>query len=159
MQLHLFTKRLAFEEARKEDAPLLVSLYNAAFYEDYLKYGECPAYGRTVEQMEKSIQTYKKQIIRYHHIPVGVISAEQKADGEYEIGCLCIIPKYQGHGLGTQALQYLRNLHKDWRKITLITPTDKEQNIRFYTEKNSFHIDGVEKDGNVHVARLVMVKQ
>ncbi|MDO5521411.1 MAG: GNAT family N-acetyltransferase [bacterium] len=156
LQLHYFTAELAFEEARIEDAPLLVSLYNAAFYEDYITFGECPAYGRTIEQMEVSIAAYRKQIIRYNQIPVGVISANEKDKGEFYIGCLCIIPEYQGLGLGTKALNYLRELHKGWKKLTLITPVDKEQNIRFYTEKNDFHIDGITMDGTVKVAHLVM---
>ena len=28
---------------------------DSAFYSDYIKYGECPAYGKTKEMMEKSI--------------------------------------------------------------------------------------------------------
>ena len=39
---------LTFTPAREQDAALLVQLYDAAFRADYERYGECPAYGRTV---------------------------------------------------------------------------------------------------------------
>lgn len=41
-----------YKKANIADAPLLIKLYNAAFYNDYCKYGECPAYGRSKEEME-----------------------------------------------------------------------------------------------------------
>jgi hypothetical protein len=38
--------------AKKEDTDMLIEIYNASFYDDYIKYGECPAYGRTRKSME-----------------------------------------------------------------------------------------------------------
>ena len=55
---------LTFTPAREQDAALLVQLYDAAFRADYERYGECPAYGRTVEQMQASIRRFPKLIIR-----------------------------------------------------------------------------------------------
>ena len=43
-----------------------------------------------------------------------------------------------------------------WKKITLVTPADKTQNVKFYTEKCGFRIDGFEMDGGVKVARFVL---
>lgn len=142
--------------AKKEDAELVIKIYNASFYEDYMKYGECPAYGRTRENMEISIEKYSKWIIYEDAIPVGVISVENRKKGEYYIGCLCIIPPYQRKGIGTQAVKYMLGYYTDWRKITLITPLDKEENITFYTEKCGFIVDGTDMDGNVLVVRLFM---
>ena len=34
---------------------MLIGIYNSAFYDDYIRYGECPAYGKAKEMMEKSI--------------------------------------------------------------------------------------------------------
>lgn len=48
--------KLAYRKAVKEDANLLIDIYNASFYEDYLHYGECPGYGKTKEEMELSIE-------------------------------------------------------------------------------------------------------
>ena len=46
---------IEFRKAETADAEQLIGIYNAAFYSDYLKYGECPAYGKTREMMEQSI--------------------------------------------------------------------------------------------------------
>lgn len=142
--------------AKKEDADMLIEIYNASFYDDYIKYGECPAYGRTRESMKVSIDKFPKLIIYCDDIPVGVISAENRGEGEYYLGCLCVIPKYQSKGIGTQAVKYLLGYYTDWSKITLITPADKEQNIIFYTMKCGFTIDGTEMDGNVKVVHFLM---
>ena len=63
-QLRKFITMLTeFINATKNDAKLLVDIYNAAFYSDFIKYGECPAYGRTISDMEKSIERFPKTII------------------------------------------------------------------------------------------------
>ena len=45
--------KLEYRKANISDANLLVEIYNKSFYSDYIKYGECPAYGRTKKEMEK----------------------------------------------------------------------------------------------------------
>ena len=52
-------------QAEKQDAELLFEIYNSAFYDDYLRYEHCQAYGRTKEEMEKSIEAYPKIIAYY----------------------------------------------------------------------------------------------
>ena len=147
---------LKYVKAKKEDADMLIEIYNTSFYDDYIKYGECPAYGRTRERMEASIEKFPKFIIYYNDIPVGVISAENRGEGEYYIGCLCVIPKYQGKGIGTQAVKFMLGYYTDWRKITLRTPADKQENIDFYTKKCGFTIDGTDMDGNVKLVSFLM---
>ena len=51
--------KLEFRKASLADAEQLIEIYNTSFYDDYIKYGECPAYGKTKEVMEKSILAYK----------------------------------------------------------------------------------------------------
>ena len=43
---------IEFRKADRVDAELLVDIYNASFYSDFIRYGECPAYGKTKEMME-----------------------------------------------------------------------------------------------------------
>ena len=50
--------KVEYRKANIEDAEVLIEIYNAAFYSDYLKYGECPGYGKTKEMMEKSIRCW-----------------------------------------------------------------------------------------------------
>lgn len=49
--------------ANEQDANLLVGIYNAAFYDDFIRYGQCPAYGRTRARMAESVRKFSKQII------------------------------------------------------------------------------------------------
>ena len=55
--------KLTYRKAEVEDAELLIGIYNASFYRDYLKYGECPGYGKTKEMMTRSITESLKLII------------------------------------------------------------------------------------------------
>ena len=128
--------KIEFRKADVADAELLIDIYNSSFYNDYIKYGECPAYGKTKEMMEQSIMDYPKFLIMYNSRPVGCVSCREAAKGIYEIGCLCVLPEYQGKGIGTAAMEFIKKYYDDWNKFTLITPMDKSENIRFYTEKN-----------------------
>ena len=148
--------RIGFRKAETADAELLVDIYNAAFYSDYLRYGQCPAYGKTKEMMERSILEYSKFLILYDGRPVGCLSCKETGKGTYEVGCLCVIPEFQGKGIGTAAMEFAKSHFKDWNRFTLVTPADKSENIRFYTEKCGFAIRSVEKDGKVEVIRFVL---
>lgn len=147
---------VSYRKAVKEDAALMADIYNSAFYEDYVRYGECPGYGRTKEEMESSIMTSPKYVIMSDGIPVGAISVKNRGDGDYYIGCLCVIPAYQGMGIGTQAMRYILSICPDWKKFTLVTPADKEKNIKFYTQKCGFRIGERELDGKVEVVNLYL---
>ena len=148
--------KIEFRKAELSDAEQLIEIYNAAFYDDYIRYGECPAYGRTKEMMEKSIVDFPKFLILDDVKPVGCISCIELEKGMYEIGCLCVIPEYQGKGIGTSAVEFVKSYYSDWKKFTLITPEDKTENIRFYTEKCGFDIQSSEMDGDVKVVRFVL---
>ena len=147
---------IKYRKADIEDTELLIDIYNSAFYSDYIKYGECPAYGQTKQMMERSIINYPKFIILSDNKPVGCVSCKQVKAGTYEVGCLCVVPQYQGKGIGTQAIKFVTSYYKDWNKFTLITPIDKKENVKFYTEKCGFDIVSAEMDGNVKVARFVL---
>ena len=82
--------KIEYRKADITDAELLIDIYNFAFYSDYIKYGECPAYGKTKEMMEKSIIEYPKFIILYNGEPVGCVSCKKVEIGIYEVGCLCV---------------------------------------------------------------------
>lgn len=149
---------IEYRKAVSEDAEILVNIYDAAFYSDYMRYGACPGYGRTAEMMKESIREYPKYIILCDKKPVGCVSCKMQEMGVYEITCLCIIPEYQGKGLGTKAVKFVKELYDDWEKLTLVTPLDKKENVKFYTEKCGFHIVSIETDGNIELARFVTEK-
>ena len=147
---------IEYRKAEIADAELLIGIYNSSFYSDYVKYGECPAYGKSKEAMERSIRDYPKFIILHNGKSVGCISCRKIEMGIYEVGCLCVIPEYQGKGIGTQAIKFVTSYYEDWDKFTLITPIDKKENVKFYTERCGFGIQSIEMDGNVRVARFVL---
>lgn len=148
--------KLEYRKADIADAELLIDIYNSAFYSDYIKYGECPAYGKTKEMMRQSIIDYPKFLILYNEKPVGCISCKELRKGIFEVGCLCVIPEFQGKGIGTSAMEFVKSYYTDWNKFTLITPVDKSENVLFYTEKCRFDIQSLEMDGNVKVTRFVL---
>jgi len=148
--------KLSYRKAVHDDADLLIEIYNSAFYDDYVRYGACPAYGKTKEEMELSIEKYTKYIIMSDETPVGVISFHKTEEGKYYLGCLCVIPPYQGKGIGTQAFQYMCSVCPDWKQITLVTPADKEQNIQFYTKKCGFRIADKGMDGSVEIVNFYL---
>ena len=147
---------IEFRKATLEDAELLVSIYNASFYSDYLRYGVCPGYGKTKEMMEESINKYPKHVILCDNKPVGCVSCKKLENGVYEIGSLCIIPEFQGKGIGTQAIQFIKTSYEDWKRLTLITPLDKREHVAFYTEKCGFTLALTSRDGDVELARFVL---
>ena len=147
---------IEYRQAALEDAELLINIYNASFYSDYLRYGACPGYGKTKEMMEESIRKVPKYIILCDNEPVGCVSCKKLEHGVFEIGCLCVVPEFQGKEIGTQAIQFVKTLCEDWERITLVTPIDKRENLKFYTEKCGFRIVSTEKDGNVELARFVI---
>ena len=144
-----------FRYAKPEDAELLVEIYTASFYRDYLEYGECPGYGKTKEMMVQSIKKFPKWIILSDGKPVGAISVQSTGKGCYEVGCLCVIPEYQGKGIGTKALQYAQSYYDDWEIITLVTPAGNTKNVSFYTNKCGFRIASEKVDGNVRLFRFI----
>ena len=148
--------KIEFRKAQTADAEVLIDIYNAAFYSDYVRYGECPAYGRTVEMMKQSILNYPKFLISCDDKPVGCISCKALEKGIYEVGCLCVIPEFQGKGIGTSTMEFVKTQYPDWNRFTLVTPVDKSENVRFYTEKCGFDIQSVEMDGNVKVFRFIL---
>ena len=142
---------LSYKNADINDAETLIDIYDSAFYDDYILYGECPAYGRSVENMEQSVQEFPKVIAYDQGKAVGVISYKPEGAGKYYIGCLAVKKEEQGKGIGTALMRHFLDEHPDWNEITLVTPCDKEQNIRFYTERFGFDITGEENDGHVKV--------
>lgn len=142
---------ISFRAAVNEDAETLIQIYNAAFYSDFVRYGACPGYGRTREMMEASIAKTTKYLMLCDQLPVGVVSYENQGGGNYYLGCLCVIPEYQGRGLGSRAFSYMCEVCTDWKRITLVTPIDKEENVRFYTDKCGFSLGAREMEGKVEL--------
>lgn len=121
---------IEYRQATLKDAELLIKIYNASFYDDYVRYGSCPGYGQTKEKMQESINKYLKHIIICDNEPVSCVSCIKLVNRVYEIGCLCVVPEYQGKGIGTQAIRFIKSYYEDWERLTLVTPIDKKENVK-----------------------------
>ena len=150
---------ILIRKAVLEDAEILIKIYNESFYDDYVRYGECPAYGRSIDDMKKSIAEIPKYIAVYNSVPIGAISIKEKSEKVYYIGCLCVIPEFQRKGIGYQLINFIKEQYNDWQKLELITPIDKEKNVKFYTEKCGFIIDNEEMDSSVKVYHFSMQRE
>lgn len=127
-------RELCFRPAEEKDVPLLTNLYDRAFLKDFQRYGQCPGYGRSQEQMRDSLRRVPKQILLFGGVPVGVLSHERRDDGSVYLGCLCIVPEMQGRGLGTRAFAHMLEECPEVHRFELVTPADKVQNIAFIPE-------------------------
>ncbi len=65
------------------------------------------------ELFEKFITTVSSDtwIIELNGKPIGFYNGLTLEDGSYEIGNICILPEYQGQGIGTQVLKDIIELH------------------------------------------------
>lgn len=127
-------REFCFRPAEEKDVPLLTDLYDRAFLEDFQRYGQCPGYGRSQEQMRDSLRRVPKQILLFGGTPVGALSHERRDDGSVYLGCLCIVPEMQGRGLGTRAFAHMLEECPEAHRFELVTPADKAQNIAFIPE-------------------------
>lgn len=127
-------RELCFRPAEEKDVPLLTNLYDRAFLEDFQRYGQCPGYGRSQEQMRDSLRRVPKQILLFGGTPVGALSYERRDDSSVYLGCLCIVSEMQGRGLGTHAFAHMLEECPEAHRFELVTPADKAQNIAFIPE-------------------------
>lgn len=67
------------------------------------------------EYFKKFINQVKDDvyIIQLNGKDIGFYNGETLEDGSYEIGNICIIPEYQGMGIGTRILKDIMELHKE----------------------------------------------
>ena len=85
----------------------------------YKKYVE-ECWGSWIEEdqrkyYEKFINTVKENafIIMDNDKRIGFYNGELLDNGNYEIGNICIIPEYQGNGIGTKILKEIIEKYKD----------------------------------------------
>lgn len=85
----------------------------------YIKYVEdCWGQWNEEDQKEyfkKFITAYKDNsyIIKIEDKAIGFYNDEELEDGSYEVGNICIIPEYQGKGIGTDILKTKLEEHKN----------------------------------------------
>ena len=51
-------------------------------------------------------------------------------------------------------MQFIKTSYADWKRLTLVTPIDKRENVAFYTEKCGFTLVSTERDGNMELGQF-----
>lgn len=123
---------IQFEHAVLEDADTLISVQNKSFYSDFIKYGVCPGYNRSHDSMVESISRNNVYKILCDGIVVGDIIVRDNGNGNYYLGCICVIPDYENNGIGQLAMKFIDACFPDAKHWSLETPSDKLRNHYFY---------------------------
>ncbi|MBP2651430.1 MAG: hypothetical protein H6Q74_2255 [Firmicutes bacterium] len=128
---------ITFEIAGEEDALALIEVRNKSFYDDFIRFGECPGYNISITEMKQLITklfTYK--IIADGKI-IGNIQCFIRKANYYWLHNLAIIPEYQNKGIGAKAIAYIEKTYPDATTWGLDTPAQNSRNCYFY-EKAGF---------------------
>lgn len=139
---------IKFERAKLDDVEALINVRNQCFYEDYVKYGECPGYNNTIESMTGAILNRIAYKIISNDQIIGNIGIRDNNDSTYYLGCLCVIPRYENKGIGQEAIKFIESEFPDASVWTLETPADKTKNHYFY-KKAGYTIVNEYMDGSV----------
>lgn len=124
--------RIDFELANRDDTKKIINVQNQSFYDDYNKYGECPAYNETEQAMLKQIEeTRVYKILKYNEI-IGDIIIKQRENNNVYLRVISIIPQYQNLGIGQMALKYIEEVYPEASEWELITPFKSYRNHHFY---------------------------
>lgn len=142
--------KIEFMKATEKDAEKFVEIQDKSFYADYMKYGYCPGYGKTVQSLAESIKKNMSFKIMADGKVVGKVSAKENERNECHLDCLCIIPEYENRGIGQVTVAFIEKQFPNAVKWSLETPADKLRNHYFY-EKCGYTITRKEKDGNVEI--------
>ncbi|MDD3339509.1 MAG: GNAT family N-acetyltransferase [Lachnospiraceae bacterium] len=143
--------RIDIVKAQATDAQRLAEVFNRSFYSDFLKYGECPGYGKTEKDMLDGMKKYIVYKILADGETVGAISVKQESEGHYFLGALCVIPEFANQGIGQTAMGLLDKEFSAASHWALETPSDKSQNHYFY-KKLGYEVTKEYMDGGVKVS-------
>jgi len=129
--------------ATPADYPALAAIGHEAFHADKLAYGQGP---RVYEQpdfllplLENGNGNIRKLMVEEEII--GLVITSEKTPNARWLGCLCLLPAWQGRGYGSQALRLVEATYPEVRQWGLDTPAASEQNRRFY-ERAGYRVIG-----------------
>lgn len=141
--------KLHFERATESDAKVLVDVQDRAFYSDFVKFGECPGYGKSEDKIRESLTKNQQYKIIVDNIVVGKVSAHEGED-VCHLDCLCVVPEYENMGIGQTAVAFIEKQYPQAKMWTLETPKDKLRNHFFY-KKCGYKIVDERMDGKVAI--------
>jgi RimJ/RimL family protein N-acetyltransferase len=142
---------IRFEKARPKDAATLARISERAFHSDI----HCGAPGLGGPPGYKSDEWQKKMmhIGDYYTILigdeiVGGLIVFRKGPRQYQLGRIFVDPDYQNQGVGTQAMELLREEYPLAKRWTLDTPVWNRRTRHFY-KKVGFAEVGTDGRGGI----------
>lgn len=142
---------IRFERTCESDAMPIINVRNKSFYDDFIKFGECPGYNIAENDMKHSIQNSIMYNIIADEKVIGNVSFNNKEKGVFWIGCLAVIPEYQNRGIGSKTIKFLEAEYPEVKVWELETPVQNYRNCYFY-EKCGF----IKVDEKVHSDKITL---
>ncbi len=144
---------IIIERALHEDALKLIEVQNLGFQEDYEKYGKCPSYQESIENMIDMIKNAIVYKIIVDDKIIGDIIVRKREANHYYLRTISVIPEYQNLGIGKKAIEFIEKDNGDGTKWSLITPEGSLRNRHFYETL------GYKKIGEkVHSEKLTLIE-
>ena len=140
--------KLVFERANINDISKLIDVQNKSFYDDYILYGECPAYNESEKSMNEYINTCIVYKILVDDEIVGDIIVRRNDNNNYYLRVISIIPEVQNLGIGSKAINFIESDNPNANEWSLITPYKSYRNHHFY-EKCGYKKVGEEVHSDV----------
>lgn len=134
---------ISIERACINDALNLIEVQNKCFYDDYILYGECPAYNESEEAIKRQLENRIVYKIVIDNEIVGDIIVRKRENNRYYLRVISIIPEFQGLGIGSKAIEHIEKDNPDAVEWELITPHKSYRNHHFYRKL------GYEKIGEI----------
>ena len=126
--------RLQLCPATVADYTLLATIGHEAFHADKLAYGKGPEIYENpaclLPILAKEDDTIRKLAVGEEII--GFVITYTRTDTSRWLGCLCLLPSWQGKGYGSQALQLVEDAYPQAIQWGLDTPAASARHLQFY---------------------------
>lgn len=142
---------IKIREAIVEDIEAMINVQNQSFYDEYIKYGACPAYNESHEAMEKCIRIQKVYVVIESAKIIGDVILYKLEDHKYHIQVVSLVPEFHNKGIGKIVMMYIEKDNPEVKVWELATPSESYRNHHFYRKL------GYEKYGEFeHSEKLTM---
>ena len=129
--------------ASQADYPVLIDVVHKAFEPDKRRFGQGPDFYEDPAALLPLLRAEDGCVRKLclGEKTVGLIVTFAKTPTARWLGCICLLPEWQGWGYGTRALELLEEAYPNVTQWGLDTPAVNTLNLRFY-QKAGYRIVG-----------------
>ena len=138
--------------ATPADFSTLRDIGRQAFHEDKLAYGQGPDIYENPDFLRPLLLA--EGVVRKLTVadtPIGLTITFLRTPTSCWLGCLCILPAWQGRGLGGQAIRLLEAAYPDVCQWALDTPAANPRNRHFYDKAGYREVERTMTDGGLEL--------